>query len=233
MDASPRAIERPAPRPSRLGALWNDAIGKKWLMAVTGIVLFAYVLVHMVANLQVFSGSPETLNAYGRFLRIAPALLWAARIVLLAALAVHVVAGVQLYFQKKRARPHDYAQWTPTVSNPASRSMIWSGFLIFGFVVYHLLDLTTGTVNPDFRHGDIYHNIIVSLAQAGASIAYLVAMLALGFHLWHGLWSMFQSLGVSNRRWLRPMKQFAVVAATLVALGFASIPIAVLTGVIR
>ncbi|HYG67433.1 MAG TPA: succinate dehydrogenase cytochrome b subunit [Anaeromyxobacteraceae bacterium] len=233
MEASAPAIERPAPRPSRLAALWKNAIGKKWLMAVTGIVLFAYVLVHMLANLQVYSGSAETLNAYGRFLRIAPALLWAARIVLLAALAVHVVAGVQLYLGKKRARPQDYAQWTPAVSSPASRTMIWSGFLIFAFVVYHLLDLTIGTANPDFRHGDIYHNIIVSLAQLGASIAYLVAMLALGFHLWHGLWSMFQSLGVANRAWLRPLKKFAVIAATLIALGFASIPIAVLTGVIR
>lgn len=233
MDATSHAIERPVPRPSRLGAFWNNAIGKKWLMAVTGLVLFAYVLVHMLANLQVFSGSAETLNAYGRFLRIAPALLWIARVALLAALAVHVVAGVQLYFQKKRARPVDYAQWTATVSSPASRTMLWSGLLIFGFVVYHLLDLTVGTANPDFVHGDIYHNIIVSLAQAGASIAYLVAMVALGFHLWHGLWSMFQSVGVANRRWLRTMKQAAVITATLIALGFASIPIAVLTGVIR
>jgi succinate dehydrogenase / fumarate reductase, cytochrome b subunit len=233
MDASTHAASRPAPRPSRLGALWSDAIGKKWLMAVTGIVLFAYVLVHMLANLQIFAGTADTLNAYGRFLRIAPALLWAARIVLLAALAVHVVAGVQLYFAKQRARPQDYAQWTPSVSSPASRTMIWSGFLIFGFVVYHLLDLTIGSANPDFRHGDIYHNIVVSLARVGASLAYLVAMLALGFHLWHGLWSMFQSLGASNRRWVRPMKRFAALAATLVALGFASIPIAVLTGVIR
>lgn len=233
MDASTNAGARPAPRPSRLGALWHDAIGKKWLMAVTGIVLFAYVLVHMLANLQVYSGSAETLNAYGRFLRIAPALLWAARIVLLAALAIHVVAGVQLYLAKKRARPQAYAEWTPTVSNPASRTMIWSGLLIFGFVIYHLLDLTIGSANPDFRHGDIYHNIVVSLARVGASLAYLVAMLALGFHLWHGLWSMFQSLGVSNRRWVPTLKRFAVLAATLLALGFASIPIAVLTGVIR
>lgn len=233
MDASTNAGARPAPRPSRLGALWHDAIGKKWLMAVTGIVLFAYVLVHMLANLQVYSGSAETLNAYGRFLRIAPALLWAARIVLLAALAIHVVAGVQLYLAKKRARPQAYAEWTPTVSNPASRTMIWSGLLIFGFVIYHLLDLTIGSANPDFRHGDIYHNIVVSLARVGASLAYLVAMLALGFHLWHGLWSMFQSLGVSNHRWVPTLKRFAALAATLLALGFASIPIAVLTGVLR
>lgn len=232
MDVATRAIERPPPRPSRLAAFWSNAIGKKALMAITGFIWFLYVLVHMLGNLQAYAG-PAAINAYGRFLRVAPALLWAARLVLFVALAVHVVAGVQLYLQKKRARPVGYGQFAPVSSSTASRTMIWSGFLILLFVVYHLLDLTVGTANPSFVEGDIFHNLVVSLARVLASLAYLVAMLALGFHLWHGLWSMWQSIGVANRRYRPGLQRLAITFAVLVALGFASIPIAVLTGVLR
>ncbi len=114
----------------------------------------------------------------------------------------------------------------------ASRTMIWSGFLILGFVVYHLLDLTFGVANPDFRQGDVFHNLLASLGRATAAIFYVVAVAGLGVHLWHGLWSMFQSLGVSNRAYTPGLKRFAVTFAVLLGIGFAAIPLAILFGVI-
>jgi succinate dehydrogenase / fumarate reductase cytochrome b subunit len=231
MAVAAKPIVSPSVRASRLGALWRNAVGKKALMAVTGIVLFAYVVAHLAGNLQVFLG-PERLNRYGELLRVAPSLLWTARIVLLAAAGVHVVAGIQLWLERRRARPVAYRTWRPVASTPASRTMIWSGLLLLGFVVYHLLDLTFGLANPDFRGGDIYHNLVESLARAAAAGFYLVAMVGLGFHLWHGLWSMFQSLGLANRAVSETIQRFAVSVAVVLTLGFAAIPLAVLLGVV-
>ncbi len=221
----------PPPRASRLGALWTSLVGKKALMAATGIILFAFVLGHMIGNLQAFEG-PGRLNAYARFLRIEPPLLWTVRIVLLAAFLVHAIAGVQLWLARRDARPIEYRQYQPSVSSPASRTMIWTGFLILAFVVYHLLDLTFGVANPSFREGDVFHNLVASLGRAVAAIFYVVAVAGLGVHLWHGLWSMFQSLGVSNRAYRPGLEQFAVTFAVILAVGFAAIPLAVLFGVI-
>jgi succinate dehydrogenase / fumarate reductase cytochrome b subunit len=223
---------RPAPRGSRLGALWASAVGKKALMAVTGIVLFLYVLLHLAGNLQVFAG-PERINRYARLLHAAPQLLWAARIVLLAAVLVHVVAGIQLQLASRVARPVPYATYRPADSSVASRTMIWSGLLILAFVVYHVLDLTVGVANPSFTEGDVYHNVLATFGRAVGALAYVIAMVGLGFHLWHGLYSMFQSLGVSNRRFTPTAQRFAAVVAVVLTLGFASIPVAVFLGVLR
>jgi succinate dehydrogenase / fumarate reductase cytochrome b subunit len=232
MATAARPIVSPEVRPSRLAAFWRNTIGKKFVMAVTGIVLAAYVLVHMLGNLQVYDG-PDRINAYGRFLRVAPPLLWTARIILLAALVIHATAGVQLDLLRRRARPIEYAAYMPVASSAASRSMIWSGLLILLFVVYHLLDLTVGVANPDFIEGDIYHNVVVSLGRFAGAAAYVIAMVALAFHLWHGLWSMFQSLGVSNARLTPPIQRAAATLAVIIALGFISIPVAVLVGLVR
>jgi succinate dehydrogenase / fumarate reductase cytochrome b subunit len=219
------------PRVSRLGLLWSSLVGKKALMAASGIVLFAFVLGHMVGNLQAFEG-PARLNRYAELLRIEPPLLWTVRIVLLAAALVHAVAGIQLWLARRDARPIGYRQYQPSVSTPASRTMIWSGFLVLGFVAYHLLDLTFGVANPSFRDGDVFHNLVASLGRAAAAIFYVLAVAGLGVHLWHGLWSMFQSLGVSNRAYTPGLRRFAVAFAVLLAVGFAAIPLAVLFGVI-
>ena len=221
-----------APPPGRLAALWRNAIGKKALMAVTGVVLFLYVLVHMLANLQLFAG-PGPLDRYAKLLHGAPALLWTVRVILLLCLAVHVIAGVQLWLRKRSARPISYGRYAPVVASPASRTMIWSGVLIFGFVVYHLLDLTIGTANPGFEEGAVYRNVVASLARGGAALAYLAALVALGFHLWHGLGSMFQSVGLSSAGWIRPERRFAVLFALAIAAGFAAIPISVALGLGR
>jgi succinate dehydrogenase / fumarate reductase cytochrome b subunit len=232
MSDAAKPLARPAPRASPLASFWQDAIGKKALMAATGILLFVFVLVHMLGNLQAFEGA-ERLDRYARFLRIEPALLWAWRIVLLAAAAIHAVAGVQLWIERRRARPIGYREYRPVVSTPASRTMIWSGFLILGFVVYHLLDLTFGVANPDFRTGEVFHNLVASLGRAAASIFYVLAVAGLGVHLWHGLWSTFQSLGTSNRAYMPAVKRFAVVMGVVLGLGFAAVPLAVLLGLVR
>ncbi len=221
----------PLPRASRAAAFWRNAIGKKALMAATGAILFVYVLAHMAGNLQAFAGAAR-LDAYARLLRASPGLLWTARVVLLAAVLVHAVAGVQLWLARRRARPVGYSSYHPTDSTPASRTMIWTGFLILGFVVYHLLDLTFGVANPDFREGQVFHNLVVSLSRGAAAAFYVVAVAGLGVHLWHGLWSMFQSLGIANRAFTPGIKRFAVAFATIVTVGFAAIPLAVLLGVI-
>jgi succinate dehydrogenase / fumarate reductase cytochrome b subunit len=218
-------------RPSRVGALWRSFIGKKALMAVTGLVLFVYVLVHMIANLQVFAGT--ALDRYAAQLRVFPALLWTARGVLLFAALVHVVAGFQLWIARHRARETSYRDYRPRDATPASRTMIWSGFLILGFVVYHLLDLTFGVANPDFREGQVFHNVVASLGRGAAALFYVLAVAGLGFHLWHGLWSAFQSLGISNRAFTPGVQRAAAAFATLIAVGFAAVPLAVLFGVVR
>jgi succinate dehydrogenase / fumarate reductase cytochrome b subunit len=218
-------------RVSRLGLLWSSLVGKKALMAATGIILFAFVLGHMIGNLQAFEG-PGRLNRYAELLRVEPPLLWTVRIVLLVAVLVHAVAGIQLWLARRDGRPVGYRQYAPTVSSPASRTMIWSGFLILGFVVYHLLDLTFGVANPSFREGDVFHNLVASLGRGAAAVFYVLAVAGLGVHLWHGLWSMFQSLGVSNRAYTPGIKRFAVAFAVILGIGFAAIPLAVLFGVI-
>lgn len=232
MATAARPVASPEARPSRLAAFWRNTIGKKFLMSLTGIVLGAYVLVHLLGNLQVYAG-PDQINAYGRFLRVAPVLLWTARIILLAALVIHATAGVQLFLLRRRARPTEYATWEPVTSTAASRTMIWSGILILLFVVYHVLDLTVGVANPNFVEGNIYHNVVVSLGRIAGAAAYIIAMIALAFHLWHGFWSMFQSLGVSNARLTPPIQRAAATVAVILALGFISIPVAVLVGLVR
>jgi len=232
MTAAAKDISQSVPRPaSRLALLWGSAIGKKALMAVTGLVLLGYVFFHMLGNLQVFAG-PAKINAYARFLHEAPELLWAVRAVLLLAVGVHVVAGLQLYLAREEARPVAYHDYRPGASSTASRTMIWSGALIFAFVVYHLLDLTVGVANPGFRAGDVYHNVLVSFGRLAGAVAYVVAMVGLGFHLWHGVYSLFQSLGLSNRRITPTVQRLAAGLAVLLTLGFASIPLAVIVGIV-
>jgi succinate dehydrogenase / fumarate reductase cytochrome b subunit len=231
MAVTSTSIEATPARASRLGGLWQSWIGKKALMAATGFVLFAFVLVHMLGNLQAFQGA-AALDGYAEQLRVFPALLWTTRGVLAVAALVHVVAGVQLWAARHRARATPYRDYRAGDSSPASRTMIWSGFLILGFVVYHLLDLTLGVANPDFREGEVFHNLVVSLGRGAAAAFYVAAVAGLGVHLWHGLWSAFQSIGVSNRAFTPGLKRFAAVFGTLLAVGFAAVPLAVLLGVL-
>ncbi len=213
----------------RLALLWQNSVGKKALMAVTGIILFLFVLGHLVGNLQVYQGA-EKLDAYARFLHEHVVPLWIIRLILLATVATHALAGIVVTVEKWRARPVAYYTRTNIQGSVASRTMIWSGLLIFAFVVYHLLDLTFGTVHPGFRPLMAYENVVGGFKVTGAAVAYIVSMVGLGFHLWHGLYSLTQSLGFRHPRYTPAIRSVAALLATLIALGNISIPVAVLTG---
>ena len=217
----------------RLASFWHSSVGKKSIMAVTGAIGVLFVLGHMVGNLQVFQGA-DRLNAYGRLLH-GPLneLIWGARIVLLGAVVLHVVAAWQLTMRNRAARPIGYAVRESQVSTLAARTLRWGGVLLLAFIVYHLLDLTIGTVNPAFAEGDVYGNLLGSLQRPLIAVFYLAAMAALGLHLYHGVWSSLRSLGVAQPSGSPLKRTVAAVAAVVVALGFAVVPLAVLLGVVK
>ena len=212
---------------NRASSFYDSVIGKKIVMAVTGFILFGYVLAHMLGNLQVFlppgpDGIPR-LDHYAQQLRAVPPLLWGARLVLLAAVILHIVAAVQLtWLNKFKARTSRYVKYTTSASNYASRTMIWSGPIIFFYIIYHLLDLTFGTVNPQFAEGKVYHNVVTSFQNPLAALFYIVANVLLAVHLYHGVWSMFQTLGVSHPRYNLLLKKASVLFAVVIGVGSVS-----------
>ena len=218
---------------NRLGLLWESSVGKKVIMAVTGLIMVAYLITHVLANLLVFQG-PGTINAYSAFLHGTGGALWAARVVLLAALILHVVAAVQLANRRAEARPVSYAGGRePQVSTWASRTIRWGGAVSLAFLVYHILHFTVGTVHPDFVEGNPYHNVATGFHSLPVVMVYLVAMAAVGLHLYHGVWSSGRSLGMSSPSPYPLRRTLALVLALLVWLGFTAIPIAVYAGVVR
>jgi len=208
---------------------YSTSIGKKAVMAVTGLILFGFVGMHLLGNLQVFQG-PEKLNAYAVLLRKVPALLWLVRVVLLLTVLIHLVAGVQLKLQSWRARGSRYQRFTPVESTIASRWMIWTGLMTAGFVTYHVLHLTLGVVVPGFEAHDVYRNVIVGFSLWPVSVSYIITMLLLGLHLSHGLHSMFQSVGWNHPRTERWRRAFATGFAIILVAGNVSMPAAVLAG---
>jgi succinate dehydrogenase / fumarate reductase cytochrome b subunit len=218
---------------NRVLALWSTSIGKKAVMGATGLIMVAYLLTHVLANLLVFQG-PDKINAYSRFLHGTGGALWAARLVLFAAVVLHIAAAVQLTGRRQAARPVPYAAGRdPQVSTLASRTIRWGGVLILAFLVYHILHFTLGTVHPSFVEGDPYRNVASGFRDPFVVLFYEVAMVAVGLHLYHGIWSSGRSLGVSPPS-PRPLRRrLALVVSVLVWAGFAVIPIAVFTGLVR
>jgi succinate dehydrogenase cytochrome b subunit len=220
--------------------LWRSTIGKKAIMALTGVILFAFVIGHMLGNLQIFLG-PERINAYGKMLHDNVALLWTVRVVLLVALVLHVVTSVQLTARNKAARPVEYQAHRYRAASYASRTMLWSGLLVAAFVLYHILHLTTGTAHPDkFRmlegskHAmDVYHNVTTGFRVWYITLAYVVAQVLLGLHLSHGAWSFFQSLGVNHPRYTPLLRLGGRGLAFLVVAGNMIVPLAVLAGWVK
>ena len=219
--------------------IYRSAVGKKAVMAITGIILFGFVLVHMIGNLHLYEG-PGHLDDYGRFLRSvgAPALppngaLWVMRLVLLTAVVLHMWAAWQVTRLSWEARPVAYRKSHRVAMTYASRTMRWGGVLIALFIVYHILHFTTGSVHPDFREGAVYHNVVAGFSIWWVSLFYIVAQIALGFHLYHGVWSLFQSLGWNHPRFNLWRNGFAHAFAWIVTLGNISFPLAVLTGLVR
>lgn len=218
---------------NRLLGLWNTSVGKKAVMAVTGLVMVAYLITHVLANLLVFQG-PDKINAYSRFLHGTGGALWAARLVLLACVILHIVAAVQLTGRRQAARPVAYAAGRqPQVSTVASRTIRWGGGLILVFLVYHILHFTLGTVHPAFVEGDPYHNVAAGFGNPLVVVFYEAAMVAVGLHLYHGIWSSGRSLGVSAPSPHPIRRQLALALSVIVWAGFTVIPIAVYAGAIR
>jgi succinate dehydrogenase / fumarate reductase cytochrome b subunit len=207
-------------------------------MAVSGIALFGFVLVHMFGNLKVYLG-PEAFNHYAEWLRevgtpLLPhsGMLWIARFALLAAVGVHMLSAWQVTRQSWKARPRRYAEWRPQASDYAARTMRWGGVIIGVFVLYHLAHFTWGLpwAHPDFVVGDPFHNLVAGFRVWWVSLFYIVAQLILGFHLYHGLWSLFQSLGLNNPRFNAWRRTFAQAFAVVVVAGNISFPLSVLAG---
>jgi succinate dehydrogenase / fumarate reductase cytochrome b subunit len=213
---------------------WRSSIGRKVVMAVTGAILFGFVLAHMAGNFTVYLG-PEAMNGYAVFLRqfLHGAGLWIARAVLLLAVILHIWSATSLTLSSRAARPVGYRERRWAESTYASRTMRWSGVILFFFVIYHLLHFTFGTVHPSFVEGDVYHNFVTGFQSVPVSLAYIVAMILLGLHLRHGVWSMFQTLGVSHPRYIRWAHVAAWLFAVIVVVGNCSFPIAVLAGIVK
>jgi succinate dehydrogenase / fumarate reductase cytochrome b subunit len=222
------------PRDNRAPGFWASTVGKKIVMAVTGMILFAFVIGHLLGNLQVFEG-PAKLNAYGAFLHSIGEFLWPVRIILLIAVTLHIVATVQLALRKKRARPIEYSVKKAIASSYASRTMYWSGPIVLAFIIFHLLHLTAGYIHPGaaYIEGDVYHNVVSGFQVWWVSLSYIVAISLLGLHLRHGLWSMFQTLGIHQPQYTLRFKKAAMVIALLITLGYISIPISVLLGLVK
>jgi succinate dehydrogenase / fumarate reductase, cytochrome b subunit len=212
----------------------SSLVGRKIVMAATGIVLIGFVFGHMVGNLQVYMG-PEALDAYAEFLQtfLHGGGIWIARASLATAVVLHVWAAVSLTLESRRARPLGYRVQDWRESTYASRTMIWGGLILAGFVTYHIMHFTLGTCHSDFRPGEVYHNVVSGFQFVPASIVYIVSMLALGLHMYHGVSSMFQTLGLNHPAWngLRALIGFGLTG--LVVLGNISIPVSVMMGWVR
>ena len=219
---------------NRAPSFWGSTIGKKIVMAVTGILMFAFVIGHLLGNLQVFEG-PAKLNAYGAFLHSIGELLWPVRAILLIAIALHIIATVQLGLRNKRARPNGYSVKKAIASSYASRTMYWSGPIVLAFIIFHLLHLTAGYIHPGaaYIEGKVYHNVVSGFQVWWVSLSYIVAISLLGLHLRHGLWSMFQTVGIHQPKYAAALKNAALVIALLIVLGYISIPISVLLGLVK
>jgi len=213
--------------------IWST-VGRKVVMAVTGVILIGFVFVHMIGNMQLYLG-PEALNSYAVFLRsfLHGGGIWLFRAVMVTAAGLHVWAATTLTLDGWAARPQGYRLWRAKDSTVASRTLRWGGVMLATFVVYHLLHFTVGTAHPDFRTGDVYSNVVSGFRVWYASAVYVAAVLMLGLHLDHGVWSLCQTLGLQHPRYSRLARLFARGFAVLVVLGNVSFPIAVLTGVVK
>lgn len=222
-----------------LGSFYRSSVGKKAVMAVTGVILFGWVLLHMVGNLKLYLG-PVHMNEYAHWLRAigSPAmpeggLLWGMRIFLLLLVVLHIHAAFALTRMNAEARPVGYRDRAFVKATYAARTMRWGGVIILLFVIYHLLHLTTGDAHHDFVKDDPYHNVVAGFRVWWVAAVYIIANLALGLHLYHGVWSMFGSLGLTNPRFESWRRNFATVFALVIAAGNISFPLFVLLGIVR
>jgi succinate dehydrogenase / fumarate reductase cytochrome b subunit len=223
---------------------YRSAVGKKWVMAISGLAMIGFLVAHLIGNLKVYlpdeSNGQAAIDTYAHALRtllhpILPnyVVLWLLRIGLIVALVAHIHAAATLTAMNRRARPTGYKSPRDYVAvNFASRSMRWTGVITFGYVIFHLLDLTWGPANPDFVEGAVHHNMIVSMQRVPVAIIYIVCNLAVAVHLYHGTWSMFQSMGLNNPRYNAARRVFAGGLSTLIGLGNVLFPLLIVTHVV-
>lgn len=228
----------------RLRLLYQTTIGKKFIAAITGLVLFGFLVGHVAGNLKVFTGfSPDNvphIDEYGQFLKevgkpMLPYMmgLWIARAVLLGSLILHVITVIQLAMRSAEARPVDYVRSKTTTASLPAKWMMYSGLLILAFIVFHVLHFTTGTIRMgEFEHGYIYKNLESSFSSVPVAMGYVFVMICLGFHLFHGVWSMFQTLGLDNPDRNAALRWFAIISTVAISAGFAAVPVAFMLGVL-
>ena len=212
--------------------LTSSTLGKKYLMGFTGILLFGFVVGHMAGNLQIYLGA-EIYNAYAHKIQSLGPLLWLIRAVLLSIVGVHIFVAFQLWLRNRASRPVKYRVFNPPAVDYAAKTMILSGPIIGLFILYHLADFTIGWANPDFIRGDVYHNVISSFQVPWIAGIYILANFLLAIHLYHGLWSLFQTFGWDHPRFSGWRRGAAIVFALVIGAGNISMPLAVLTGVVR
>lgn len=218
--------------------MWDSSVGKKTVMAVSGIAMLLYLIAHMIGNLKIFFGAGE-FNDYSHWLRTMgePALhyewaLWGIRVVMLVAVVAHAVSAYQLSRRDIKARPTQYVHKKPR-SSYATRTMRWGGVILGLYIIWHVLDLTTGTVHSGgYQEGDPYDNVVDTFSTWYGNVIYITAMVALGLHIRHGLWSAAQTLGIGSRRRDRTLKSVANITALSLSLGFIILPVSVMTGVV-
>lgn len=225
---------------SRVRSLLGTAVGLKFVVAVTGLVLFAWVAMHMLGNLKTFLG-PEEIDAYAAGLKTLGApfvphgfALWGVRLLLLACLVAHVGCAAKLVARNRAARPVAYARYVPAESTFAARFMLVSGAVLLVYVVLHVLHLTTGTILPgSFVEGKVYDNLSRSFRAGTVALFYVGAVAVLALHLYHGVWSLFQTLGLDNPDRNRKLRAFAAISAIGLFAGFAAVPLAFLVGTLK
>lgn len=237
--SGPSAASRTRTSIGRLASLYNTSVGKKAVMSVTGMGLLLFVIAHMLGNLKIYFG-PEEFNRYAEHLREIglPILsrtmaLWIVRIILLSCVGLHMIAAYQLAVQSRQARETPYYVKERLAFSYASYTMRWGGLVILFFVIYHILDLTLGVVHPEFVPDSVYHNVVHGFQRWPIALIYITANIVLGFHLYHGLWSAFQTLGINNPKYSTWRRPTALAVSLIIVIGNVSIPVSVLTGIIR
>jgi succinate dehydrogenase / fumarate reductase cytochrome b subunit len=229
---------------NRLVRFCQSSIGKKWIVALTGLVLVAYVLGHLAGNLQIFLPNKGRINAYGAFLHSLGAMLWAIRAFLFACFVIHIVTTIQLAIENRRARPDRYEGARYKKADWASRSMVMSGLIVLCFVIFHILHFTAQTIRPEFatykemlpdgteRH-DVFKMVVMGFHSTPASCFYILGMILLCMHLSHGFGSLVQTLGLNTTRLEPWLVNGGRILAIIICLGYISIPIAVMTGILH
>jgi succinate dehydrogenase / fumarate reductase, cytochrome b subunit len=222
---------------NRPALFYQSVVGKKIIMAVTGIMLFGFVMGHMIGNLQVFipqaADGSYALDHYAEKLRSLGPGLWVIRLVLLTAAMLHGLMAFQLWLLKREARPLDYMKKASTVSTYASRTMYVSGPLVLLYLIYHLMHFTIGNAHPDFQFGQVHRNLVIGFSNPLVSFVYIAANILLATHIYHGVWSMLQTLGIAHPAHTPRLRVCAKLFALLIGAGFCIVPIAVLTGVVK